>query len=60
MKFQLVRESVDKDVVGAFKASLLSLVDNYEEKDIYNMDESGLFWKVAFCMYACIFNNKYM
>jgi len=27
---------------------LPSLVDEgYEEKDIYNMDESGLFWKAA-------------
>ena len=40
MKFQGERRSVDNDGVDAFKACLPSLVEGYEEKDIYDMDES--------------------
>ena len=39
--------SVAKDVVDAFMAHLPNLIERYEKKDIYNMDESGLFWKAA-------------
>ena len=43
MKFQGKRVRVDKDFVDAFKARLPSFVEGYEEKDSYNVDESGIF-----------------
>ena len=35
------------DIVASFKTRLPSLVEGYDERDIYNLDESGLFWKAA-------------
>ena len=39
------RGSVDKDVAEDWKDKLPTLLEGYEKRDIFNMDESGLFYK---------------
>lgn len=42
------RASVDETKTDAWvEEVLLPTLNNYEEKDIYNMDETGLFWKLV-------------
>jgi hypothetical protein len=45
VKFQGERGSVDQSIVDSYRTHLPSLVKGYQERDIYNMDESGLFWR---------------
>ncbi|GFR60191.1 tigger transposable element-derived protein 6 [Elysia marginata] len=38
---------VDGDVVTTWKERLPKLIEGYDERDIFNMDESGLFFKTS-------------
>jgi hypothetical protein len=45
----LCGESADMDVIVVedFKATVPELIEQYDDKDIFNLDETGLFWKAV-------------
>jgi hypothetical protein len=49
MANNLCGESADMDVtvVEDFKATVPGLIEQYDYKDIFNLDETGLFWKAV-------------
>jgi len=42
-------ESVSEETVQTWKTSLKEEYKSYEPKDIFNLDETGMFWKLTHC-----------